>query len=63
MLNKLIKTSTPLVRKFASGAVKQRGSFELNYQIPPRYFMVTFDIDSKVDCAEMLKTAEYEEHR
>ena len=56
MLSKLIK------RSFA-GATKQRGNFEIHYNIPPRYFMVTYDIDSKVDCKEMLSSSEYDEHR
>ena len=64
MLNKLLRSSRQIagVRHFA-GPIKQKGNFELHYEIPPRYFMVTYDIDTKVDCAEMLKSADYEEHR
>ena len=55
MLNKF---SRPLLRSFATGA-NQRGSFELSYDIPPRYFLLNYEMNEK----EFTESDEYTEHR
>ena len=46
-----------------SGVPTNRGSFELSYEIPPRYFMVTYDLKTELDSTHVTKVSEYEEHR
>ena len=39
-------------------------SFELSYEIPPRYFMMTYNLKlTESESEDFLKTAAYEEHR
>ena len=39
-------------------------SFELSYEIPPRYFMMTYHLKlAEAESGDFIKTPVYEEHR
>mgnify|MGYP000132617337 CR=1 FL=1 len=44
--------------------MQQKGSFEVTYDIPPRYFLVTYHLNAENKAGDsLLKSKEYEEHR
>ena len=60
---KLLQKQRPILKLIKSQQQRgfAKGSFELSYDIPPRYFMVTYHL--KGEMADMLKADEYNEHR
>ena len=50
MLKQLLRAPTnsmsrSIARSFST--IKQRGNFELSYEVPPRYFMLTYQLKAK----------------